>query len=79
MLTGAVMSGAVFSYTSVSANNGLLQQTPPSFIAVIVLNGFPVILKNSLLLHTRMSVLNQNLPLFPIGSVLCPQQTLDFP
>lgn len=33
-------------------NNGLLQQTPRSFIAVIVLNGFRVILKRSLLLHT---------------------------
>lgn len=52
MLTGAVMSGAVFRYSSVFAKNGLLQQTPRSFIAVIVLIGFRVILKSSLLLHT---------------------------
>lgn len=58
-----MLTGAVFSYTSVSANNGLLQQTPRSFIAVIVLNGFRVILKSSLLLHTAYV---STKPTFPV-------------
>lgn len=58
-----MLTGAVFSYTSVSANNGLLQQTPRSFIAVIVLNGFRVILKSSLLHHTAYV---STKPTFPV-------------
>lgn len=46
-------------------NNGLLQQTPRSFIAIIVLNGFHVILKSSLLLHTAYV---STKPTFPVIS-----------